>query len=102
MRRNIYTTDRVRDPIVIPGIRKITKRAFMQRLTQPERTLIRKSTDDIVIDVHEDLKIASFVDLDLTGLQAALGYFVTIGILTESRVPEILVDGNEEEKYRGV
>lgn len=84
------------------GIRKITKRAFLQRFTQPERTAIRKSTDDIVIDVHEDLKLASFVDLDLQDLRNVLAYFVSISILVPERVDELLVDGTEEEKYRGV
>ena len=38
------------------AIRKIATRAFMQRFTQAERAAIRKSIDDIVIDIHEDLK----------------------------------------------
>ena len=75
----------------------ITKRSFMQRFTQPERTVIRKSTDDIVIDVHEDLKIASNVDLSLEDIRNALNYFVSIGILEAPRVDELLVDGTEAE-----
>lgn len=82
-------------------VRKITKRAFLQRFTQPERTAIRNSTDDIVIDVHEDLKLASFVDLDLTEMHNALDYFIALGILAPERKDQLIVDGTQAEKYRG-
>ena len=90
------------EPEVIPSIRKITKRSFMQRFTQPERTAVRNSPDDIVIDVYEDLSFASNVDLDLEDIENALLYFVALGILVEARVAEILVDGTEAEAYRGI
>ncbi len=77
----------------------ITKRSFMQRFTQPERIAIRKSADDIVIDIHEDLKIASNVDLELVAIRSSLDYFVSVGILETSRVDEILVEGTEAEAY---
>ena len=83
-------------------IRKITKRSFMQRLTQAERIDIRNSVDDIVIDIHEDLKISSNVDLDIPEIEQALLYFVAVGILVETRIVELLVDGTEAEAYRGI
>lgn len=74
-------------------IRQITKRAFLQRLTQPERTAIRKSLDDIVIDIYEDLKLAEFVDLDLKDTIDGLGYMASIGLLDGAKIPTILRDG---------
>jgi len=79
-------------------IRVITKRSFMQRLTQPERTAIRKSTDDIVIDIHEDLKMASNVDLDLQDTIDAVAYLGSQGLLTTSDV-DLLRDGDTQEEY---
>lgn len=83
--------------VVQDAIRKITKRAFMQRFTQSERVAIRKSTDDIVEDIHEDLKATNNVDLDLTDTQNALGYLVSVAILAPQRVAEILADGAQNE-----
>ena len=86
-------------PVVAPviAIRKITKRAFMQRFTQPERTLIRKSVDDIVIDIYEDVQSVNNVDLDMTDTVNALAYLESIAILTVGRSAEILVDGTAGE-----
>lgn len=78
-------------------IRKISKRAFMRRFTQTERTAIRVSADDIVIDIHEDLKSTNTVRLDLQDTIDSLGYLVAVGILTSGRPTEILIDGTEEE-----
>lgn len=86
------------DAVVTPvTIRKITKRAFMQRFTQAERIAVRNSTDDIVIDIYEDLKIAEFVDLDLDVTSQGLAYLESIGILESGRVDELLADGTFEE-----
>jgi hypothetical protein len=79
-----------------PPIRKITKRAFMQRFTQAERIAIRKSVDDIVIDIHEDLKMASIVDLDLQDTINGVAYLGSIGLLTTSQA-DLLRDGTEDE-----
>jgi hypothetical protein len=79
------------------AIRKISKRAFMRRFTQAERIAIRKSTDDIVIDIHEDLKATSNVDLDLQDTEDALAYLTSVGILVSGRKDEILIDGTEDE-----
>ena len=69
---------------------KLSKRAFMQRFTQPERTLIRKSTDDIVIDIYEDLQSVNNVDLALQDTIKALTHLTTVGILIDGRSDEIL------------
>ena len=71
-------------------IRKITKRAFMQRFTQPERTAIRNSTDDIVIDIYEDLQSVNNVELDHQDTIKAIAYLTVVGILTAGRDTEIL------------
>ncbi len=80
-------------------ILKITKRAFMKRFTLDERIAIRNSTDDVIIDVYEDLKLASYVELDTQDVSDALNYMVSVGILESSRVDEMLVDGTELEAY---
>lgn len=82
-----------------PAIRHISKRAFRNRLTQPERTLIRKSTDDIVIDIKEELEMTTYVDLDMPSNTDALNYLVSVGILLAPRVAEILVDGTKKEEF---
>ena len=69
---------------------KLTKRAFMQRFHQPERTAIRKSTDDIVIDIYEDLQSVNNVDLSLQDTINALTYLAAVGILTAGRSDTIL------------
>jgi len=79
------------------AIRKITKRAFMQRFTQAERIAIRASSDDIVIDIHEDLKATNHVELDLADTVNALAYLASVAILTSDRPAEILADGTEKE-----
>ena len=79
------------------AIRKITKRAFMRRFTQSERIAIRNSSDDIVIDIHEDLKSAINVSLDLQDTIDSLAYLVSVSILTSDRPAEILIDGTEDE-----
>ncbi len=71
---------------------KIATRAFMQRFTRPERTAIRKSTDDIVIDIHEDLKAlrGRHVVMDDPDTLAALVYLTGVGILVAGRSDTIL------------
>mgnify|MGYP003667154626 CR=1 FL=1 len=78
-------------------IRTITKRSFMRRFDQTERIAIRNSTDDIVIDIYEDLKIASNVNLDLQDTIDALNYLDSQGLLTVSTIEELLIDGTQEE-----
>lgn len=82
----------------LPTIRIITKRAFMRRFTQAERIAVRQSADDIVIDIHEDLKMSSFVDLDSPDVSTALDYLVAINILSDAqRKVGMLVDGTSDE-----
>jgi hypothetical protein len=83
----------------VKAIRKITKRSFMQRFDQAERIAIRKSTDDIVIDIHEDLKMASNVDLDLVDTVSAVAYLDSVGLLTATSQADLLRDGTEDERY---
>lgn len=85
--------------VVSNGIRTVTKRSFMQRFDQSERIAIRKSTDDIVIDIHEDLKMASNVDLDHPDTVSAVAYLGSAGLLTVSTVSDLLKDGAEDERY---
>ena len=81
----------------VKPVTRITKRSFMQRFTQTERIAIRKSTDDIVIDIYEDLKIATNVDLGLPEVRQGLLYMMSIGLLEAPRVDELLVEGTAAE-----
>lgn len=78
----------------VPKIRMITKRAFMRRFTQVERIAIRKSVDDIVIDIYDDLKMVSHVDLDLVDTIQSIEYLKSVGLVTTG---DILRDGSEDE-----
>lgn len=71
-------------------VTEITQREFMQRFTQAERIAIRASTDGVVIDIQEDLKSASSVDLTLPEISAALNYLVSVNLLDANRPAEIL------------
>lgn len=97
------TTHKAESPGVIDNtpkpIRVITKRSFMQRFDQVERIAIRNSTDDIVIDIYEDLKMTSSVDLDLQDTIDAVNYLNANGYLTVKTVPELLTDGTQAEQY---
>lgn len=79
--------------------RKITVRAFMQRIPLVSRIAIRNSTDDIVNDLQEDLRLASFVDLDDPAVAAGLSYVVSQGIMTQAEADACLVDGTEAESW---
>ena len=82
-----------------PPIRVITKRSFMKRIAQADRVLIRKSVDDIVIDIHEDLKSASSVDLDDPDTVAGAGYLESVNLLTSTNMINLFIDGTEKESY---
>ena len=94
--------DYTRPAPVEPTINRITKRSFMRRFSQTERIAIRASVDDIVIDIHEDLKMASNVNLTDQDTVNALGYLNAIGILSPERIAEILVNGTQAEKDEGL
>jgi len=88
----------VHESSVPEPIRRITKRAFMKRFTQAERIAIRASTDPIVVDIYEDLKLATFVDLDDVDVVNAIDYLVSIGLLESTRKSKMLIDGTDNEK----
>jgi len=89
-------------PIEVPAIRIITVRAFMQRLLQSERIALRASTDDMIVDAMDDLRMSTYVNLDDNGMAAGLGYLVAQGLIAASQATDLLVDGTEAEAYRGV
>ena len=84
------------------GIRMITTRAFMQRLSQSERIALRASTNDIVVDMLDDIRMASYIDLDNAALAAGLGYLDSLGLIATAQVTDMVLDGTELEAYRGV
>ena len=69
---------------------KITKRALSQRLNPVIRAAIRNSTDDIVIDIIEDLKLAEYADLSDQDLIDSLTYLVYIEIMTQEESGHVL------------
>tara|TARA_R110002020_G_scaffold147185_2_gene322336 strand:- start:5216 stop:5545 length:330 start_codon:yes stop_codon:yes gene_type:complete len=79
-------------------IRVITKRAFMKRIDQADRISIRKSTDDFVIDIHEDLKSASSVDLDDLDTIAGVDYLIAQNLLTNTNLEALFNNGTESTK----
>lgn len=86
-------------PYTAPPIRRLSVRSFLQRIPQASRIAIRASTDDIVIDLYEDLKLATFVDLDHPQVAQGLGYLVSLNILTQAEADACLVDGTGAEQY---
>ena len=86
------------EPVVI---RFITVRAFMKRFTQAERIFLRLTQDDTLIDMMEDLKMASYVDLQDAELAAGIAQVVQLPSFT-SMALVILREGEEHEEYRGV
>jgi hypothetical protein len=69
---------------------KITIRAFSQRLNPVIRKAIRNSVDPIVIDIREDLKLASFVDLKDDDSITSLAYLVYLEIMTKAESDSVL------------
>lgn len=72
--------------------RVVTKLEFLTRFTVPERANIRVSAkqDPFVEDFLEMLKIAEYINLDDRNTTAAMAYLQYVGLLSESRVTEIL------------
>ena len=85
----------------VPSVRYITVRAFMKRFTQAERIFLRLTQDDTLIDMMEDLKMASYVDLQDAELAAGIAQVVQLPSFT-SIASVILREGEEHEEYRGV
>ena len=74
----------------------------MNRLTQPERIALRESTNSIVIDMMEDLRMAAYVDLDDAKLTPGLAYLESLGLIATSQITDMVIDGTEAEEYNGV
>ena len=81
------------------AIRKISKRSFMVRIGRNARIAIRKSVNDIVIDIHEDLKATNSVDLDNLDVSNALSYLISLEEipLSAQDLTLILADGTQGE-----
>ena len=93
-------------------IRIITVRAFMKRFTMTERIAMRSSVDPIVVDLMEDLRLASYVDLDdpdilpglyyIAGLTSDPDPVIDVAIIAADRVTPLTADGTAAEEYKGV
>ena len=96
--------------------RIITSRAFKKRLFVTERDAIRASTDPYVKDIWFDLNDSGYVDLDDDDLALGIAYvtnylttipsFQNANVMTvinpSTRLTELLINGDEFEKYNGV
>jgi hypothetical protein len=74
-------------------IRRITTKAFFRRLKFGERKVLRNSTLDAVVDLREDLQRSLYIDLD-----DVLSRLLDTGLLDQSRIDELLVDGTAAEE----
>ena len=79
-------------------IRKITVRHFMRRFPQEVRVVIRSSDNPYVIDMYEDLKLATFVDLDDPELLKGLEELKKHVDISDEVMELLLADGTEEEE----
>lgn len=68
----------------------ITKLEFLSRFTIDERTLIRNSTDAIVVDTMELLNASTEIDLTDSRTIFIINYLSSIGIISSNRVQELL------------
>lgn len=84
------------------AIRKITLGSFRRRFLPSEKVMMEESTDTLVRVLDKDLMSSTFVDLDFQQTVDGLAHLVSLGILTEERVEDILVDGTPEEAYKGL
>lgn len=69
---------------------QLTKLEFLSRFTMEERIAMRSSTDPILADIVKLVEIAEFIDLGDTRTQQSVGYLGMIGILSPTRVTEVL------------
>ena len=77
-------------PIVPTPERVVYVTDFWQRFTIAERIGIRISTNPMVQDLIETLKLYNQVDMASTLMQDAVGYLVSAELLTAERAAEIL------------
>jgi hypothetical protein len=68
----------------------VTKLAFMNKFTLQELGAIESSLDPIVKVLQRQQAIAEFIDLSDPKTAEGIGYLVMIGILTSTRMNEIL------------
>lgn len=74
------------------SVTQLTKREFLSRFSLPERSAIRTSTDDIVMDLMFLLDAATYVDLTDESLIQGVQYLSLINLIQTHRVQEILGD----------
>lgn len=73
-----------------PKMPPISRLEFMRRFTQPERTAIRKSVNDVVIDFYDLTKRSTEIDLTAKDVVNGLVYLESENILQAGRANEVL------------
>jgi hypothetical protein len=68
----------------------ITKRAFTRRLNPVIREALRNTTDEMAIDIREDLNFTSHPDLSDPDLITSLFYLVYAGFMTQAESDYVL------------
>jgi hypothetical protein len=68
----------------------LTTLMFLNRFTFQERTAIRGSEDPVVVDIMYLLDAATYVSVTDNNTIQGLGYLAMIGLIAQSRLPEIL------------
>lgn len=84
--------------------KKITKLAFLNRLTMTELAgFYTAASSNVIFQIIKDkLQVATYIDLSRPDTQQALGAMVQASILTPQRYSEILNNEIQDiEKYRG-
>ena len=68
----------------------LSKLEFLSKFTMQERIAFRSSVDPIVMDIMQMLDLAEFINLEDEKTVQSLYYLNQIGILTPTRLQEIL------------
>lgn len=84
--------DQASRKFVKPEPRIITRLEFISRLNITERVAIREAakTDQILADIMELLSMAEEINLDDPRTNQSIGYMASVGLITPSRMTEIL------------
>jgi len=82
-------------------IRFLTVRAFLKRFDKGDRVFLRKTPDDDLIDMMEDLDRAAYVDLKDPELISGITQ-VTLLPQISSDPLVLLADGQPHEAYNGI
>ncbi len=69
---------------------KLTKLKFLNRFTMQERIVIRASTDPIVADIMNLFDAAEYIDTQDVNTIQGIGYLNAIGIISNTRLAEVL------------